>query len=58
MLLEKDRVDTGSRDPVCGRSPLSWAAYRGQDGVMKILPSKDRADQHSTDTLYGRSPPW
>ena len=38
-----------------GRTPLSWAAERGHEVVVKLLAEKG-ADVESTDPAYGRTP--
>ncbi|KND87822.1 Ankyrin repeat domain-containing protein 50 [Tolypocladium ophioglossoides CBS 100239] len=47
FLLASNRLDTNSRDST-GRTPLSWAAGRGHEVVVKLLLGKE-ANIESTD---------
>jgi ankyrin repeat protein len=38
-----------------GRTPLSWAAWNGQEAVAKLLLAKDCVDPDAKD-IYGRTP--
>src|ERR1700719_3988977 len=52
-LLER-RHDVNAKD-MNGRTPLSWAAQNGHEGVMKLLLDKN-ADIESKDIEYGQKP--
>ncbi|KAF9781969.1 hypothetical protein IL306_012090, partial [Fusarium sp. DS 682] len=39
-----------------GRSPLSWAAEKGNEAVVKMLLDTGKVDVNSRDTQHGRSP--
>ena len=53
LLLDKN-ADVESKDYKHGRTPLSWAAQKGQEVVVKLLLDKN-ADIESKDK-YGRTP--
>ncbi|KAG0128122.1 hypothetical protein HOY82DRAFT_42679 [Tuber indicum] len=46
MLLERDDVNPNLADTEYGRTPLSWAAHFGREGVVKLLLA--RKDVHTT----------
>jgi ankyrin repeat protein len=54
LLLDTGRVDVNSRDND-GRTPLSYAASRGQEAAMKLLLGTGRVDVDSRDN-NGRTP--
>ena len=37
MLLEREDVNPNHADTEYGRTPLSWAAEKGHEGIVKIL---------------------
>jgi len=39
-----------------GRTPLSWAAERGRDAVIRLLLATDQVDPDSKATFAGRTP--
>ncbi|KAH0563399.1 hypothetical protein GP486_002033 [Trichoglossum hirsutum] len=39
-----------------GQTPLSWAAERGHEAVVKLLLATEKVDVDSKDTEYGRTP--
>ena len=55
LLLEKG-AELESRDTRYGRTPLSWAAVKGREAVVKLLLEKG-AELESRDT-GGRTPLW
>jgi hypothetical protein len=54
LLLEKG-VDLNSKDNPYNRTPLSWAAEKGHEAVVRLLLAKDGVDPDSKD-YYGRTP--
>ncbi|KAK5562498.1 hypothetical protein LTR43_011895 [Exophiala xenobiotica] len=54
LVLELDDVDSNSKDGM-SRTPLSWAAARGQEKIVKLLLAKDTVDHNSQD-MYGQIP--
>ena len=52
LLLEKG-ADVESKDSQYGRTPLSWAAEKGHEAVVKLLLEKG-ADVESKDTMARR----
>ncbi|RAK82865.1 ankyrin, partial [Aspergillus costaricaensis CBS 115574] len=55
LLLDTRRVDVESKDSE-GRTPLSWAAENGHEGVVQLLLDTGRIDMESKDSEYGRTP--
>jgi hypothetical protein len=53
-LLRKNGHDPVAKD-TCSRTPLSWAAERGHDAVVKQLLEKG-AELESTDNKHSRTP--
>ena len=54
LLLEKG-ADLNSKDNPYNRTPLSWAAERGHEAVVRLLLAKDGVDPDSRDShLDGR----
>jgi hypothetical protein len=53
-VLLKSRYDLDSKDSN-GQTPLSWAAAKGNEAVVKLLLEKG-ADLESKDKKYGRTP--
>ena len=53
LLLDKN-ADVESKDDKYGQTPLSWAAEKGHEVVVKLLLDKN-ADVESKDK-YGRTP--
>ena len=56
MLLDREDVDPGREDKRYGRTPLSWAAEHGHEGVVKMLLERGSANLNMADTLYGQTP--
>ncbi|KAF2468409.1 uncharacterized protein BDR25DRAFT_203520, partial [Lindgomyces ingoldianus] len=49
LLLAKDDVDPDRKDTGHGRTPLSWAAEKGNETVVKLLLAKDGVDPECKD---------
>jgi len=56
MLLERGEVNPEQAHTGYGRTPLSWAAGSGHEGIVKILLEKEDVDTDLADTEYGRTP--
>ncbi|KAL2839007.1 hypothetical protein BJX68DRAFT_258999 [Aspergillus pseudodeflectus] len=64
LILEAGEVDLDSKDPEYdveskdfnGRTPLSWAAENGHEGVVQLLLETGKVDVDSKDSEYGRTP--
>ena len=56
MLLGRDDVDPDEQDRH-GRTPLSWAAQKGHEGVVKILLGPGGVGPGKPDN-YGTTPLW
>jgi len=39
-----------------GRTPLSWAAEKGHEGIVKLLLERRDINPNTSDTIYGRTP--
>ena len=55
QLFKRHKSDIDSKDGLCGRTPLSWAAERGHEAVVKLLLATGKADVDSKDG-FGRTP--
>ena len=53
-VLPKSRYDLDSKDSN-GQTPLSWAAAKGNEAVVKLLLEKG-AELESKDKKYSRTP--
>ena len=51
LLLGRDDIDVNSRSN-SGRTPLSWAAERGREAVVRLLLDRGDVDVNSKDTGY------
>ena len=49
LLLATGQVDIESKDIQYGQTPLSWAAEKGHEAVVKLLLATGQVDIHSTD---------
>ena len=58
MLLERDDVNPNTADTEHGRTPLSWAAENGHEGVVRILLERNDVNPDTADTEYNRTPLW
>ncbi|KAM3524619.1 hypothetical protein MY4038_007640 [Beauveria bassiana] len=56
LLLDTDRIDIDARDTEYGQTPLSWAAERGNEAVVKMLLDTGKVDIDTRDTKYGQTP--
>jgi ankyrin repeat protein len=50
LLLARDDVDQDSKDTLISQTPLSWAAEKGHEAVVKLLLAKDSVDPDSKDS--------
>lgn len=55
LLLETGKVDVDLKSD-SGWTPLSWAAERGREAVVKLLLETGKVDMDSKDSKYGRTP--
>jgi len=39
-----------------GRTPLSWAAWSGHEGIVKLLLGREDVNPNTPDTKYGQTP--
>ncbi len=49
LLLGRDDVEVDSRDAYSGRTPLSYAAAKGYEAVVRLLVERDDAEADSKD---------
>ena len=56
MLLEQEDVNPDQADTDSGRTPLSWAAWNGHEGIVKMLLERQGVNPDQADTFYGRTP--
>ena len=56
MLLEHADVKPDQADAEYGRTPLSWAAGNGHEGVVKMLLERADVNPDQADTKYGLTP--
>ena len=57
MLLEREDVNPDKPDTKYGQTPLSWAASKGHEVVVKMLLEREDVNPNQPDTKYGRTPP-
>jgi ankyrin repeat protein len=55
LFMAKDGVEPDPTDSY-GPTPLSWAAGKGHEAVVKLLLAEDGVDPDSKDS-YGQTPP-
>ncbi|CEL11625.1 hypothetical protein ASPCAL14725 [Aspergillus calidoustus] len=55
-VLLRQGADVDSKDTEYGRTPLSWAAERGHEEIVKLLIQTGEVDVDSKDTEYGQTP--
>ena len=55
MLLKREDVSPGTAG-ASGRTPLSWAAWGGHEGVVEMLLGREDVNPNTADTKYGRTP--
>ena len=53
-LIEMNRLDVNQRDGA-GMTPLTWAARRGNEEMVRLLLQKRRIQPDHQDTSYGRT---
>ena len=56
MLLERQDTDPNTADTEYGRTPLWWAAQRGDEDVVKMLLERQDTNPNTADTQEGRTP--
>jgi len=54
-ILEMKKWDVNAADCM-GGTALTWAAVRGQEGVVKMLLEREEVNPDQVDTEYGRTP--
>jgi len=54
--LERKDVVPDRPDTKYGQTPLSWAAERGHEGIVKMLLERKDVNPDHPDTRYGRTP--
>jgi len=54
--LERGDVNPDQVDTFYGRTPLSWAAENGHEGVVKMLLERGDVNPNQADTEFGRTP--
>jgi len=55
MLLEREDVNPNQGDTEYGRTPLSWAAEKGHEGVVKVLLGRGDVRTITPDN-WGQTP--
>jgi len=58
MLLEREEVNPDHVDTWYGWTPLSIAASRGREGVVKMLLEREEVNPDHVDRKYGSAPLW
>ena len=56
MLLERVGINPDQADTKYGRTPLSWAAAKGHEGVVKMLLEREDVNPNQGDTKNGWTP--
>ena len=56
MLLEREDVNPDQPDTKYGRTPLSWAATKGHESVVKMLLEREDVNPDQPDIESGRTP--
>ena len=56
MLLEREEVNPDRADTKHVRTPISWAAENGHEGVVKMLLKRQEVNPDQADTTYGQKP--
>ena len=56
MLLERGDVNPNQADTRYGRTLLSWAAEKGNEGIAKMILERGDVNPKQADTTYGRTP--
>ena len=57
LLVGRRYVDPDSSSG-SGRTPLSWAAEKGHEGIVKLLLGREGVNPDTPDTQYGQTPLW
>ena len=55
-LFNRRYVNPNARDRRSGRTPLSWAAENGHEGIVKLLLGRNDVNPETPDTYYGQTP--
>ena len=55
LLVGRRYVDPDSSSG-SGRTPLSWAAEKGHEGIVKLLLGREGVNPDTPDTKYGQTP--
>jgi len=55
MLLEREEVNPDQPDTKYGRTPISYAAEKGDEGVVKMLLEREEVNPDRADR-YGQTP--
>jgi len=56
-VLKMKEWDINAADCI-GRTPLTWAARRGHEEVVKMLLERGDVNPNQADTYYGQTPLW
>ena len=56
MLLERGDVHPNQLDTKDSRTPLSWEAQNGNEGIFRMLLEGEDVNPNQPDTMHGRTP--
>src|SRR5437868_5009244 len=56
ILTERNDLNPNTADILFGRTPLSWAARNGHEGVVRSMLERSDVYPDTADTLLGQTP--